>query len=213
MADLALRSDTSMDIGSADIVTGEVVRKLVAWSEREIDRLVAELDVALLEAEAAERQVAQQPAAAGFNTAAGAQPAPAAFNTGGGQQPATTGLDPGAGAHPWPSDITQILPVTPAAAAPAPEEAQPRPTVRRSATGTAARTTVVVRRESPVVQATEPVLADADGWDGAQPSPAGRETGRRPGRKPSLVGRLRDHWMMAVGLAVTLVGLALLLFG
>jgi hypothetical protein len=235
MTDLALRSDEGMNIGSADTVPGEVVRKLVAWSEREIDRLSKELELALMEAEAAERQVAQQPAAADLGAAAGHPPMPAG-STGAGVQPAPVGVNPGtagqlapvgphagAGGQPWlvgldtganqqpsPMDITQVVPVTPAA--PAPEEAQPPPAARRSATGTAARTTVV-RRDSPATQATEPDLAEGASSEDDQVSPTRSEMVRRPGRRTSLGGRLRDHWMMVAGIAVTLVGLVLLLLG
>ncbi len=44
--------------GSTEYIPGDVVRQLVAWSERDIDMLRAELDVALAEAEAVERRLA-----------------------------------------------------------------------------------------------------------------------------------------------------------
>ncbi len=188
MTDLALDSDKMMDIGSGDSVPGEVVRKLVAWSEREIDRLLEELDVALREAEAAERQVDRQPAAADLNAA--------------------SGLYTGATTRPSPSEmLTQVLPATPAV--PAPEDVHAAPTVRKSAAGTAPRTTVV-RRDAPTPQITEPDLADTAGPDDAQPWPVGNDTARRRGRKTSWLG---NHWMMLAGIAVTAVGLLLLLLG
>lgn len=182
MTDLALQT---IEVGSAETVPGEVVRKLVAWSEREIDRLLQELDVALREAEAAERQVSKQPAAADLTMGTPTRPSPAEM-------------------------LTQVLPATPAASAPA--DAWPVPTVRGPANGTVARTTVV-RRDPPGPQATDPAATDPVGSEDAQSSPSRSEMVRRPGRKASLLGRLQDHWMMAVGIAVTLVGLALLLLG
>jgi hypothetical protein len=56
-------SDKPTPTGPADVIAGAVVRELVDRNEREIGALQHELDAALREAETAEQQVADHPAA------------------------------------------------------------------------------------------------------------------------------------------------------
>jgi hypothetical protein len=57
MTDLAFVSSHGTG-GETDYIPGEVVRKLVAWSERDIEMLRAELELALKDAEAIEQRLA-----------------------------------------------------------------------------------------------------------------------------------------------------------
>lgn len=62
MTNLAIASDQLWD-PTDEALPGPVVRDLVAWSERDIDALQEELDLALWEAEFEERRLAGHPAA------------------------------------------------------------------------------------------------------------------------------------------------------